>query len=283
MPDFDYDVLVLGEILWDCVDGSRKPAGAPFHFARHLKKCGAMPYLVSAVGQDDAGDALIQAVVRSEVAHAIPYVGAWTGQAEVVRLENGGQTFRFKTPAAWDDIQASSEVRDVAESVGAVYFGTLAQRAETSRRTIREIVSSFSGKWRICDINLRPPFDDPEVLRWSMRHCDVLKFSLDEVGAVSQVLFGSRVDNPSVIAQACMAQYGIHTVIETLGEFGAKVWTADDVYAYERAPGVEVVSTVGAGDAFLASFMAAVIHDIPVKTALRMAVAYAARVVSQDG
>ena len=278
----DHDVLVLGEVLWDHVGTSKKTAGAPLNFARHLKRQGMVPYLVSAVGLDEAGIELVRAIEREGILHSIPVVGAATGRADVVQLPEGKNQFELKTPAAWDFIPLQEEMVEAAEKAAAVYFGTLAQRAETSRETLRELVSSFAGKMRILDVNLRPPFDDVENLRWCMRHCDILKFSIEEIDALSHVLFRARIDDPTIIIQACMERFGIQTVVETLGEFGARVWTADGGYTYAKAPKVEVVSTVGAGDAFLAAFVAALMKDIPVETALRMAVAYAAEVISHN-
>lgn len=278
----DYDVLVLGEILWDHVGTSKKSAGAPLNFARHLKRQGMMPYLVSAVGLDDAGMELVRAIEREGILNTIPVVGAATGRADVVQLPEGKNSFALKTPAAWDFIPLQEEMVAAAEKAAAVYFGTLAQRAETSRNTLRALVSSFAGKVRILDVNLRPPFDDVENLRWCMRHCDILKFSMEEIHALSHVLFGAQIDDPTIIVQACMARFGIRTVVETLGELGARAWTADGGETYVKAPKVEVVSTVGAGDAFLASFVAASMKGSPLKDALGMAVAYAAEVIRHN-
>ncbi|MBQ1266495.1 MAG: hypothetical protein IIY06_06985 [Proteobacteria bacterium] len=275
-----YDVFVIGEVLWDLLGTSATPAGAPLNFAHHLQKRSLTPYLVSAVGVDDEGAALRKAIEKEDIPHAISCVGAKTGAAKVIRT-NETQTFELTCPAAWDFIHSSDEILEAAASASAIYFGTLAQRNEISQSTIRECVNSFSGKLRILDVNLRPPFDDLEILRWSLRHCDILKFSLEEINAISHALFRSRIDDPQIIVQACIDNFGIKIIIESLGEYGARLWTSDGVYTYAKAPKVNVVSTVGAGDALLASFMAALFNEIPIKTALRMAVSYASEVISQ--
>ena len=104
----DYDVLVLGEILWDHVGTSKKSAGAPLNFARHLKRQGMMPYLVSAVGLDEAGEELVRVIERERIPNTIPVVGAATGRADVVQLPEGKNSFALKTPAAWSRMNCFS-------------------------------------------------------------------------------------------------------------------------------------------------------------------------------
>ena len=50
-------VLSFGEVLWDLFPDSRVIGGAPFNFAAHRSKLGAEVSFVSAVGQDELGEA----------------------------------------------------------------------------------------------------------------------------------------------------------------------------------------------------------------------------------
>lgn len=59
------------------------------------------------------------------------------------------------------------------------YFGTLAQRDETSRSTLRAIAAR-PFRERFCDLNLRPPFLDEEVILHACGNATILKLSLEE-------------------------------------------------------------------------------------------------------
>ncbi|MGN6640094.1 MAG: PfkB family carbohydrate kinase, partial [Mucilaginibacter sp.] len=52
-------VLCFGEILWDTFDDGKKPGGAPMNVAMHLMQQGVDVAFASRVGQDAAGDELV--------------------------------------------------------------------------------------------------------------------------------------------------------------------------------------------------------------------------------
>jgi len=72
-----------------------------------------------------------------------------------------------------------------------------------------------------------------------------------------------------------LLQYGLKTVIVTMAEKGSKVFAAEETF---EVPAVEVntVDTTGAGDAFAAGLIKAVLDGIPIKGAIRYATVAAA-------
>jgi len=72
-----------------------------------------------------------------------------------------------------------------------------------------------------------------------------------------------------------LLQYGLRTVIVTMAEKGSKVFTADETF---EVPAVEVavVDTTGAGDAFAAGLIKAILDGAPIKDATRYATVAAA-------
>jgi len=273
-----YDVFVLGELLWDCVDKTRTPAGAPFNFARNLHSLKLKPFFASAVGVDD-GDELAQVVQKSGLAHEIQINGMKTGRS-IVKTRARKTFFEIEQPAAWDAITLTDTVQEAADNASAIYFGTLAQRSEETRQTIRELISQFSNRLRILDINLRSPFDDAEIIRWSLAHCDILKISSEEVNRVAQAILGMRLDNTRLLADACFERFKISTVIETRGAYGARAWDRTGDFTSFKPPLTPVRSTIGAGDAFTAAYVQAYINEIPLVGAIEYAVEYASDVVT---
>lgn len=277
----EFDVLVIGEILWDCDGESKNAAGAPLNFAKHAQKQNLCPFLVSSVGDDADGEILKQAVDRMGIANNISLSGCKTGKAIVHTLENGSNVFELLHPAAWDDISINEQLMEVSNSCSSIYYGTLAQRNINTRQTIQELVRSFGdGRWRILDVNLREPYVDLDVVRWSMAHCDLLKFSAEEKLSLAQSISGHRIDDTQQFVSLCFEQFKINTIIETMGSYGARAWSKSGAYTVVSAPKVKVLSTVGAGDAFLAAFVSAYQAGLTLNAALKHAANYAADVVS---
>ena len=59
------NILCFGEILWDKLPAGAKPGGAPLNVSIHLKRQNLEPTLVSKIGNDKDGKALIDFLVNS--------------------------------------------------------------------------------------------------------------------------------------------------------------------------------------------------------------------------
>lgn len=57
-------VVGIGELLWDMLPGGRRLGGAPANFAYHVSQFGLKSVVVSAVGDDEAGDAALEELSR---------------------------------------------------------------------------------------------------------------------------------------------------------------------------------------------------------------------------
>ncbi|WP_144903677.1 1-phosphofructokinase [Halobellus captivus] len=108
----------------------------------------------------------------------------------------------------------------------------------------------------------------------------VCKPNRDELAAAT----GRDVEtvDDAVAAARDLRARGFRFVLASLGPDGALVVSASDAY-YAPALPVDVVDTVGAGDALLSGFLAGLARDESVDIALKTAVAVAARVVSVSG
>ena len=79
-----------------------------------------------------------------------------------------------------------------------------------------------------------------------------------------------------------LAKYGLKMLILTCGVNGSYVFTPGDI-SFVDTPKVEVADTVGAGDSFTASFVAAILKGKSVADAHRLAVKVSAFVCTQNG
>jgi fructokinase len=243
------EILCVGEVLWDALPEGLFLGGAPFNVACHLRAAGTPVSMVSRVGGDRLGREALRRAARYGVGVELVQVDDTlpTGFVSVAVDDAGVPTYEIVAPAAWDAITASDALLARAAEARAIVFGSLAQRHATSRRTIERLLDSPALK--VFDVNLRPPFEDREVVRRSLHRADVVKLSDTEMRRVADWfdLQGSPRDAAARLAES----FGCSVVCVTRGSNGAALWHDG---AWSEHPGftVEVKDTVGAGDAFLA-------------------------------
>ena len=247
-------VVCVGEVLWDAVPEGLRLGGAPYNVSYHLGRLGQPVRLVSRVGDDVLGHEARRRLAAGGGGDALVQTdGARpTGFVEVALDADGVPSYTIARPAAWDAIAPSAEAVAAAGASAAVVFGSLAQRDERSRRTIRALVAA--APLAVFDVNLRPPFVDREAVEASLGAAALVKLSDDELGQLG-AWFGLPAPAQEA-AEALCRRFGCRAVCVTRGAEGAALghagrWTEHAGYS------VRVRDTVGAGDAFLAGLLSA--------------------------
>lgn len=274
-------VVSLGEVLLDKLDGASIPGGAPANVACHVAALGEPVGLVSRVGTDEEGARLADWLEKRRVSLALLQTDR--AYPTGVVLVHPGPRYEISEPAAWDLIEHSAADRDAVAGARAVIFGTLAQRQPVSRRTIRSLVTSAraAGVAALCDLNLRAPFYDEEIVLWSLRNCDVLKLNLEELLIVSAMLNagGSRES----LLDGLLREFSIPRGVLTLGAEGALLADEDGIRHQPAAPTSSFADAVGAGDAFTATIAVALVRGVSLQRAGIAASVLAAHVLSSVG
>ncbi len=277
-------VLSYGEILWDVIGGVAHLGGAPFNFAAHFAQYGAQSSIVSAVGSDKFGDEAIQiakgygvdvSFLQIDPAHP-------TGTVDV-NLSNGIPDYTIKEDVAYDYIEYSKfENTFLPEKYDIFYFGSLIQRGPTSSATLRKILTRYQFQYIFYDVNLRKNGYSRAIVVDSLRHCNVLKLNIEEVGVLAELLFDESFFSVKDFCDHVAERYSIRIIIVTAAENGCFIFR-DGVLVH--VPGKKVVlnDAVGAGDAFSASFMFEFLKHGDVITAATKANAVGAFVASQQG
>jgi fructokinase len=270
-------ILSVGEIIWDVFPDRRAIGGAPLNFAAHCALCGAQSALLSAVGGDPLGEESLKALadfgVRTDYVqtNSLP-----TGQCIVTLDENRIPSYRILRGVAYDGIVSSDGTvgRIASEQFDALYFGTLIQREQVSRRAVREIVQKCRFETVFCDVNLRPDCFDADSVAFCMENASILKVSMEEEPSL-RALAGYRPKGEDVqsVAQAICERFGnVRILLLTLGEKGSFAYDARSRKAYrQEALGGSVVSTVGAGDSFSAAWLASYLAGKPIEACMRKA------------
>lgn len=277
-------VVGVGELLFDVFPTGKKIGGAPVNFAYHVAQLGVESLAISAVGRDELGDEIISILNQRGVNYIVPRVAEPTGTVQVTLNAKGVPSYEICEGVAWDNIPYDQHITEVAQECAAVCFGSLAQRSEQSRKTIRLFLDSMpqdKQTLRIFDINLRQAFYSKEIIEESLKKCNVLKINDDEFATVGAML-GFEGSDFETGSRFLMNNYNLRMVIVTCGENGSYIFSEEGI-SFLPTPKVDVADTVGAGDSFTAAFVASLLKGCTIAEAHRKAVDVAAYVCTQSG
>ncbi|MEE1930207.1 carbohydrate kinase [Streptomyces sp. TRM 70351] len=260
-------VTVVGEVLVDLLwrAGAREvlpvPGGSPANVAVGLRRLGCPATLVTAWGDDPPGE-LVAAHLSGtglDVRRAPTTSGRTTvALAHVDRT--GSATYDFI--AAWDPRELP-----VPPDTAVLHTGSLATVVEPGADRVLEVcrwLHGSPGRTVAADLNVRPGVQpDRTAYREACLRLatvtDVLKASDEDLAWLYPAV-------PAEEAARTLLAAGPRIVVVTRGARGALAVTAG-TRAEVPAPPVDVVDTVGAGDAFQAALLDAVASGAPLTTA----------------
>ena len=280
-------VIGMGEALWDVLPDGKKIGGAPANFAYHVKQFGLDSCAVSAIGEDVLGDELVEKFDEKELTYHLDKVPYPTGTVQVEVDADGVPQYEIKENVAWDNIPWTHKLELLASETKAFCFGSLAQRNVVSRETINRFLDTIPAEndpLLVFDINLRQDFYTKEVVRDSMRRCNILKINDEELVIVSR-LFGYPGIDLENKCWLLLGKYNLKMLILTCGINGSYVFTPGEMSFLPTPviPPEKIGDTVGAGDSFTAAFIASILRGESVKEAHKKAVEVSAYVCTQKG
>jgi fructokinase len=262
----------LGELLWDCFPDRRLPGGAPANVAFHAQQLGLSATAVTRVGCDALGDEICEFLRTQELSIDLvqrdPLHG--TGTVTVDPAPNG-TTYAFKPDSAWDFLEAQPALIAAMQTTKAVCFGTLAQRSSISRDTIHACLAATSPDCLIVyDVNLRPPFYERDWIELSLLRATIVKLNSEEVGVLSHMFETLTTDDLGFARQLLDERPQLELVCVTRGPEGCLVISRTEMIDVPGIP-VQVVDTVGAGDAFTAALIQTRLADWPLSASANFA------------
>ena len=281
------NILTFGEIIWDIYGNESIIGGAGLNFSAHCSLCGANSFLFSAVGDDDLGQKAKNIILEFNINQEfIKETDKQTGKCIVTLDGNGNPGFSVVENTAYDNIMVSDDDVSRVNEIGfdALYFGTLIQRNQTSRQSLKNLCQKCNFKEIICDVNLRKDCYDRESARFCLENATILKVSEDEELQLRTLdLYNPNNASPKSICKAICEEYKqIKYIIFTRGEKGAFIYCAKSKkYFTKRAKSVKVVSTVGAGDSFIASWVTSYLCGKTPKVSTKLATELSGYVVSK--
>lgn len=265
--------LCIGELLIDFVSTTpdvtladaqgfvKAPGGAPANVAVGLAKLGIDAGFIGKVGADPFGVFLTETLKQTNVDTEYLIVGedSRTTLAFVATRSDGMKDITFyRHPGA--DIQLSPDEIDITyiHSTELFHYGSVSlSHSPTREATLTAIQAAKSaGAFISYDPNLRMMLwdnaDDAKHWIWEvMPYADVVKISEEEWEFIT-----GDVELSQGIKR--ILELGVKLLVVTLGERGC-YYTNGNADGYVDGYNVEVVDTLGAGDAFVAAMLSKLI------------------------
>jgi fructokinase len=265
-------IVVLGEALVDLrmVAGAgptgkdrpaahsytAQPGGSPFNVAIGLARLGHRAAFAGRIAQDALGSILRRHAQHSGV--SLELCGEWPGPSPAALFEldeDGSARYEFHLGDAGESLFAASDAALIdASAVDVVHFGSIASWLPGSGETVLGAVARLraAGVFVSYDPNIRAMLS-PDRLR-TLRLVEQAVASSDLIKASEEDLTWLYPGcPPSRIAREWLT-FGASAVIVTRGSEGADCYTANGSVHGAGEP-VDVVDTVGAGDAFMAGLL----------------------------
>lgn len=283
MKEIQPRIICFGELLWDMLPRGKQAGGAPMNVAFHLNRLGLEAYPLTAVGQDEAGEELIAFLKNKDIDTRLIQQNQYpTGKVLVKLNEKNEASYAIESPSAWDFIQyPESEISSFIENSLLVVFGSLACRNKTSRQTLESLLPH--ARLKICDINLRAPFYDQDIVSSLLAQADWIKINHEELQLISDWF------DPGIKAQKDQAALLLHKfpnaekLLLTRGDQGAAYFDQDGNFYEHPGFSVKVIDTIGSGDSFLAMFIRQYLNGAKIDVALEAACAMGAIVAKHRG
>jgi len=253
-------IVVCGEALIDRIGGLNSPGGGPFNTARALARLGTPTQFLGRLSTDASGLQLRELLAADGADLTMTSIGPEPTTLAIIEVDGEGHAaYRFVSEGTSAPNLTSQMVPvSFAPSVHALHVGTLGLVFEPIATTIAGLVNREHTK--------RLVMVDPNIREPMLHGADGYRPRLDRIIAQSTIVKASDADVawlfptlPFLEAARALLARGPRLVIVTLGAEGA-VGISMDSEVKVLAPAVQVVDTIGAGDAFGAALLAW-LHD----------------------
>jgi 2-dehydro-3-deoxygluconokinase len=244
--------------------------GAESNVAIGLARLGVPTAWVGRVGADSLGERIAE-IIRAEgvLTLAIVNGSAPTGLMLKERTPAGSKVSYYRAHSAGSTLSAADIPGGLIEHAAVLHItGITPGLSDSAAAAVSSAieVASAAGVAVSFDVNHRAGVwgarDAAAVYRQLASRSTIVFAGHDEA-----VLVLGRDGTPAELA-AGIAALGPREVVIKLGSHGAFVWHGG-THTERAAVSVKVIDTVGAGDAFVASYLAGIVAGLPIADRLR--------------
>lgn len=279
-------ILSVGEVLWDVFGEQEYLGGAPLNFSAVSQRLGNTAALLTAVGKDARGIRTLKAMhdlgLTTEFVQQV--TERPTGTAFVSTDGDRNTVFTIDRPAAFDcvSVDASLLERAVQFAPDWLYFGTLAQANPRMEMALLRLVENLPETRCFYDVNLRSGHWSLALVERLSSAAHVLKLNHHEAERLYELTRGKNDYSLEAFCRHWSSTYNISTICVTLGSRGCAIFDHDTLSSFGGFK-VEVVDTVGSGDAFAAAFLHGLNAGWPIEENATYANALGALVAGRRG
>lgn len=270
------DVVSIGELVVDFISVEqtdtlgnattfrRYLGGSPANMATYVSKLGGTSAVISKTGIGAFGKFLKSELNRHGVVTDYLVMDHRTNTT-IVFVSSTAATPDFEDFRSGDYLLTPDEVsREAVACARVVHSSAFALSREPCRSAVVEAFRAAHGEGRI--VSFDPNYsrrvwpdhkEARKVLREVYRHVDVTKPSLDDAGRI----FGREREPEEYLEM--FHEMGPETVVLTMGKEGNLVSEKGKTAIHVPARPVEVHDATGAGDAFWAGFLVALLDGEP--------------------
>jgi len=250
-----FNIVGIGEILWDIYENKKFLGGAPANFAIHCQQLGNTGIIASRIGNDELGREVVNSLHKRQLESNYIQLDfdKPTGTVKVNLDKNGNPQFECTTDVAFDYLQLDSKLSQLAHHSDAILFGTLAQRNDRSRETIQKFLKLSVRAFKIYDINLRGWNKKiKEIVNQSLILADAIKLNDDELYILRSA--GQPGTDNIAFLKYMISEHNLKFAALTLGEDGCILVEPDEIVEHKGIK-IRPIDTTGCGDAFAAALI----------------------------
>jgi fructokinase len=254
-------IVVGGEALIDLVPHQAgelraHAGGGPYNTARTLGRLEQDVHYLGCISEDGFGSQLRAQLVGDGVRLDTVVTTPLSTTLALAELDaRGAATYRFYSEGtSAPALEPAAALAALPETVDFVHVGSLGLVMEPTAMALQAVVEAVADRALVMvDPNCRPTFIPDRGayrrgLAATLAHAHVVKVSDDDLAYLEPGV------NPVQAARNLLAD-GPRVALVTLGGEGALIVTTDTEETVP-VPKVEVVDTIGAGDAFSGGFLA---------------------------
>lgn len=273
-------IVGIGELLWDRLPTGNRIGGAPANVVYHASNLGADGYVISAVGKDKLGDDILKEISSTKLHACIEQVDYPTGTVHV-SLSGGVPEYNIVENVAWDYIPLTDNALTLVKKADAVCYGTICSRNDVSHNTIMTLLKHTNpSSLRLFDINIRNGYYSKELITELLTFANIFKINKDEAIVLKSMLDADISDDE--LCRIFLEKYNLKYIIFTDGGRSSTIYSQSEKSEIKTPP-VNIVDTIGAGDAFSGAFLYSTLLGMSLEESHKMAVNISAFVCSQSG
>jgi fructokinase len=163
-----------------------------------------------------------------------------------------------------------------------IYFGTLANAHAPNETLLRSLVEQLQPVRCFYDMNLRDGHWNLPLIERLSALATVIKMNDEEAKRIFDLRFGSLSYTLELFCERWSEAFGVQMICVTMGSAGCALYSSNKFRTFEGYS-VDVVDTVGAGDAFAAGLLYGLDLHWPPERIASFANALGAMIASRRG